>query len=379
MSKPIPFNRPLLTGRERAYLAEAMAGAELSGNGPFTSRCQDWLECTTGSARVLLTTSCTAALEMCALLLGLAPGDEVIMPSFTFVTSASAFALRGAVPVFVDINPATQNLDPEGVAAAITAKTRAVLAVHYAGVACDMAALLALAERHGLKLVEDAAQGIEARWRGRALGSIGDLGALSFHESKNLHCGEGGALLVNRPELIPQAEILWEKGTNRQQFFRGEVDIYTWLELGSSFQPSELNAAFLLGQLEEATAVTAERLALWRRYHRALEPLERAGQLVRPHVPNEATPNGHIYYVILPSREARTKAIGELKASGIQAFFHYVPLHASPAGRRFGRAADGMTATARAGERLLRLPLWRGMTDEPERVAGALARSLGVA
>ena len=379
MPVPVPFNRPTSATRSAAYVGEAMAGRQLAGNGPFTSRCQDWLERTTGAARALLTTSCTAALEMCALLLGLANGDEVIMPSFTFVTSASAFALRGAVPVFVDIDPRTQNLDPERVAAAITPKTRAVLAVHYAGVACDMAALLALAERHGLRLVEDAAQGIEASWRGRALGSIGHLGAYSFHESKNLHCGEGGALLINRPELIPQAEILWEKGTNRQQFLLGQVDKYTWVDLGSSFLPSELNAAFLLGQLEEAAAITEERLALWRRYHAALEPLERAGQLVRPQVPNEATPNSHIYYVILPSLEARTKTIGDLKACGIQAFFHYVPLHESPAGRRFGRAADGMTATARAGERLLRLPLWRGMTDEPELVAAALARSLGAA
>jgi dTDP-4-amino-4,6-dideoxygalactose transaminase len=372
----IRFNRPALCGQEAAYIAEALCSGHLSGNGPFTRRCHDHIERATGSSRVLLTQSCTAALEMCALLLDLEPGDEVILPSYTFVTSASAFALRGAVPIFVDIDPRTQNIDPEQAKAAITRRTRAIVAVHYAGVACDMAALLALAQERSLKLIEDAAQAVEARWCGRALGSIGQLGTYSFHDSKNIHCGEGGALLINDPELIARAEILWEKGTNRSAFFRHEVDKYTWVDLGSSFLPSELSAAFLLAQLEAAEVITAVRLDIWQRYHAALEPLERAEQLVRPHIPNEASHNAHMYYVVLPSAQARNEVIWQLREQGIEAFFHYVPLHSSPAGQRYGRPARALPVTERAGARLLRLPLWQGMTGEPEWVAAALKEAL---
>lgn len=314
---------------------------------------------------------------MCALLLDLATGDEIIMPSYTFVTSASAFALRGAIPVFVDVDPRTQNIDPKKVKAAITSRTRAILVVHYAGVACDMANLLLLAEAHGLKLIEDSAQGVQARWRERALGSIGHLGAYSFHDSKNLQCGEGGALLINDPELVERAEILWEKGTNRSQFFRGQVDQYTWVDLGSSFLLSDLSAAFLLAQLETAGAITEGRLAIWRRYHTGLEPLEAAGHLIRPHIPNDARHNAHIYYILLKSGNARTEVIRHLQASGIEAFFHYVPLHSSPAGLRFGRSTGSFVATDIAGEQLLRLPLWYGMTDEPELVVEALTGVFG--
>ena len=356
-----------------------MAGAVYAGNGPFSRRCSDWLKAATGSAEVLLTPSCTAALEMCALLLDLQPGDEVILPSFTFVTSASAFALRGATLVFVDINPDTQNIDPERVAAAITKKTRAIVAVHYAGVACDMTALRGLAERHSLILIEDAAQGICARSHGRALGAIGHLGAISFHETKNVHCGEGGALLINDPRFIDRAEIIWEKGTNRNQFFRGMVDKYTWVDLGSSFLLGEISAAFLLAQLEASDTITENRRATWRRYHAALEPLARAGLLVRPCVPEYAAPNAHIYYVILSSLAERSRVISELRAKGIQAIFHYVPLHDSPAGRRFGRAVGCMDGTRRAGDCLIRLPLWCGMSDEPERVVAALTEALTAA
>lgn len=376
MPPTIPFNRPWRGEREAAYVAEVMAGRVYAGNGPFSHRCRDWLKAATGSAEVLLTPSGTAALEMCALLLDLQPGDEIILPSFTFVTSASAFALRGATLVFVDINPHTQNIDPGRVAAAITPKTRAIVAVHYAGVGCDMAALRALAERHSLILIEDAAQGICARSHGRALGAIGHLGAISFHETKNIHCGEGGALLINDPSFIGRAEVLWEKGTNRSQFFRGMVDKYTWLDLGSSFLLSELSAAFLLGQLEMADSIIGQRRVVWHRYHAALEHLEKAGLLHRPSIPEEATPNGHIYYVILPSLAARTRVIEELKVKGVQAVFHYVPLHESPAGRRFGRAVGSMEATTRAGDCLIRLPLWYGMTDEPEHVVDALTEAL---
>jgi dTDP-4-amino-4,6-dideoxygalactose transaminase len=373
----IPFNRPWRGEREATYVAEVMAGEVYAGNGPFSRRCRDWLKMATGSAEVLLTPSCTAALEMCALLLDLHPRDEIIMPSFTFVTSASAFALHGATPVFVDINPNTQNIDPQHVAAAITPRTRGIVAVHYGGVPCDLTALRALAERHGLILIEDAAQAICARSQGRALGAIGHLGAISFHETKNIHCGEGGALLINDRSFVGRAEVIWEKGTNRSQFLRGVVDKYTWVDLGSSFLLSEINAAFLLGQLETAESITEARRVTWRRYHAALEPLAEAGLLVRPCIPEEATPNAHIYYVILPSLAARSRVIEELKVKGVQAFFHYVPLHDSPAGRRFGRTAGSMESTRRAGDCLVRLPLWYGMTDEPEIVSAALTDALG--
>jgi dTDP-4-amino-4,6-dideoxygalactose transaminase len=379
MSPPsrIPFNRPAVTGRELGYVQEAIAGGRLSGNGPFTRRCQAWLAERTGAARAFLTHSCTAALEMAALLADLGPGNEVILPSFTFVSTANAFVLRGAVPVFVDIRPDTLNLDERQVEAAITPRTRALVPVHYAGVGCALDELLAIARHHRLLVIEDAAQALLANYRGRPLGGFGDLAALSFHETKNMGSGEGGALLVNRPELVARAEILWEKGTDRSRFFRGEVDRYTWVDVGSSFLPSEIEAAFLWAQLEEADDLTRRRLAVWERYHRAFGPLEAAGRLRRPIVPPECQPNGHLYALLLPSLAERTALIDALAAENIQAVFHYVPLHSSPAGRRFGRAAGPLPETDAASDRLVRLPLWPDLTDEEvERVIAAVGQAV---
>ena len=360
----IPFNRPYMTGRELDYIAKAHANGHLSGDGPFTKRCNDWLERTTGARRALLTHSCTAALEMAALLLDLEPGDEVIMPSFTFVSTANAFVLRGAVPVFVDIRADTLNLDETLIEAAITPRTRAICVVHYAGVGCEMDAIAQIAARHGLAVVEDAAQGILATYRGRPLGSIGALGALSFHETKNLISGEGGALLVNDPRFIERAEIIREKGTNRSQFFRGEVDKYTWVDVGSSYLPSEILAAFLAAQIDEAERITRERLAIWDRYHAALAPLEAAGSLRRPVVPADCKHNAHMYYVLTQDLAERTRFIEALRNTGVHPVFHYVPLHSAPAGRRFGRTAGDLDATNDASDRLVRLPLWLPDMDQ---------------
>lgn len=363
MLTPIPFNRPCLVGRELEYIAQAHAGGKLSGNGPFTKKCQALLRARLGAPAVFLTNSCTAALEMAALLLDIKPGDEVIMPSFTFVSTANAFVLRGAVPVFVDIRPDTLNMDESLLEAAVTPRARAVCPVHYAGVGCAMDAITAIAAKHGLAVVEDAAQGIEAAHKGRPLGSMGALGALSFHETKNVISGEGGALAVNDPGLVKRAEILWEKGTDRASFNRGEVDKYTWRDVGSSFLPSELTAAFLLAQLEEAEAITARRLALWRRYHGALAEAEARGWLRRPTVPPECRANGHIYYILLDDGATRDALLAHLKGRGIGAVFHYVPLHSSPAGRRYGRVAGSLANTDALAARLLRLPLWNDMAE----------------
>jgi dTDP-4-amino-4,6-dideoxygalactose transaminase len=361
----VPFNKPYCTGREIDYVREVLAGHHLSGDGAFTRRCSTWLEAQTGTRRALLTHSCTAALEMAALLVGLGPGDEVILPSFTFASTANAVVLRGAVPVFVDVDADTLNLSPAEVRGAITGKTRAVVPVHYAGVACDMDAIMAIAGDHRLVVIEDAAQGILARYRGRPLGAIGHLGALSFHETKNVMSGEGGALLVNDPAFVERAEIVREKGTNRSQFFRGEVDRYTWVDLGSSYLPSELTAAVLWAQCEEAEAIKKRRLAVWSRYHERLAGLERAGRLRRPIVPPDRDPNGHIYYVLLADLAERSRVLERLKQAGVNAVFHYVPLHSSAAGLRFGRAAGRLPTTDSASDRLIRLPLWVGM-GEPE-------------
>jgi dTDP-4-amino-4,6-dideoxygalactose transaminase len=360
----IPFNRPYMTGRELDYIAEAHANGHLSGDGPFTRRCHAWLEKTTGARRALLTHSCTAALEMSALLLDLEPGDEVIMPSFTFVSTANAFVLRGAVPVFVDIRPDTLNLDETLIEAAITPRTRAICVVHYAGVACEMDAIAAIAERHGLAIVEDAAQAILSTYNGKPLGAIGALGALSFHETKNVIAGEGGALLVNDPKYVERAEIIREKGTNRSQFFRGQVDKYTWVDVGSSYLPSEILAAFLAAQLEEAESITARRLAIWQTYHDAFEALERAGRLRRPIVPAHCRHNAHMYYLLLPDLETRTRFIATLREQHIHCVFHYVPLHSAPAGRRFGRANGDLAVTDRVTDALVRLPLWLPDMDQ---------------
>jgi dTDP-4-amino-4,6-dideoxygalactose transaminase len=375
---PIPFNKPYMTGRELWLIAQAHARGHLSGDGEFTRRCHAWLEQQTGTRRALLTHSCTAALEMAALLLDLQPGDEVILPSFTFVSTANAFVLRGAVPVFVDIRSDTLNIDERLIEAAITPRTRAICVVHYAGVGCEMDAILAIAQRHGLAVVEDAAQGVMASYRGRPLGSLGRFGALSFHETKNLISGEGGALLVNDARDAERAEIIREKGTNRSKFFRGQVDKYTWVDVGSSFLPSELIAAFLAAQMEQAEAITAARLALWDRYHAAFEAQERAGRIRRPVVPAHCTHNAHMYYLLFDSLPARTDAITALNAQGIKPVFHYIPLHSSPAGRRLGRTPASMPVTDRTSDCLLRLPLWLPDLDI-ERVIGAVHMHLGPA
>ncbi len=372
----IPFNRPHLVGHELDNIRQAHASGMLSGDGPFTRRCHAQLQALTGSARALLTHSCTAALEMAALLANLGPGDEVILPSYTFVSTANAFVLRGATPVFVDIRADTLNLDERLLEAAITPRTRAICAVHYAGVGCEMDALLDICQRHGLLLIEDAAQAICARWRGRALGSFGPLAALSFHETKNVTCGEGGALLINDDELVQRAEILREKGTDRSRFFRGEVDKYSWVDLGSSFLPGELSAAFLSAQLDAAEALTARRLAIWQAYHAWAEPHERAGRLRRPVVPAECEHNAHMYYVLLPDAAARDRVMRELKDDGVHAVFHYVPLHSSRAGRRFGREHGTLAITDDLSARLLRLPLWIGVEEHLPRIFDAADRAL---
>jgi dTDP-4-amino-4,6-dideoxygalactose transaminase len=359
----IPFTRIHLAGAELDYVRAAIESRELAGDGAFTRRCERWLEAQSGCSRALLTHSGSAALEMAAILSGAGPGDEVIMPSFTFSSTANAFVLRGATPVFVDIDPRTLNLDPELAAAAVTPRTKAIVPVHYAGVACDMDAIGELARRNGLMVVEDAAQGLLSTYRGRPLGSIGAVAALSFHQTKNVAAGEGGALLVNDASLAERAEIVREKGTNRSQFYRGQVDKYTWVDVGSSYLPGELIAAFLFAQLEHAEAITKARAEVWNEYHSALKPLEERG-LIRPYVPQEAPGNAHIYYVILPSLEIRTRAIDALRARGISAVFHYVPLHSAPAGIRYGRAAGELEVTNRVSERLLRLPIWPGLPRE---------------
>ncbi len=359
----ILFNRPGLAGNEFAYMKAALAAGHLSGNGPMTKACHAWLEARVGCAKALLTHSCTAALEMAAVLLDLGPGDEVVMPSFAFVTTANAFVLRGATPVFVDIQSDTMNVAPACIEAAITKSTKAIVALHYAGVACDMGRISALAVEHGLKIVEDAAQGVLASHRGTPLGAIGHLGAYSFHETKNVSSGEGGALLVNDARLVERAEIVWEKGTNRNQFFRGQVDKYTWVDIGSSYLPSEIIAAFLLAQLEQADRLTETRLRIWQRYHDAFEELEEARLLRRPCIPPYCTHNGHIYYVLVKDLAARTAFLSDLHAHGVGAVFHYVPLHSSPAGRRFGRCGGDLSTTDDVSNRLVRLPLWTDMTD----------------
>lgn len=357
----IPFNWPHMTGKELFYIAESHFNGSLAGDGPFTKRCHEWIESRTNTHRALLTHSCTAALEMMALLLDISPGDEVIMPSYTFVSTANAFVLRGGVPVFVDIRSDTLNLDEKLIEAAITPRTKAIVPVHYAGVGCEMDTIMSIAERHGLRVVEDAAQGVMATYRGRALGSIGHLGAYSFHETKNVISGEGGALLVNHKELASRAEIIREKGTDRSRFFRGQVDKYTWQEVGSSFLPGELIAAFLWAQLEEADRITQERIAHWNYYHEQLAQLEKQGFLRRPIVPDTCEHNGHMYYVLLDKSINRQRVLEAFRKHDIGAVFHYVPLHSSPAGQRYGRTNDSLHVTDDLSERLVRLPLWVGL------------------
>ncbi|WP_088143418.1 dTDP-4-amino-4,6-dideoxygalactose transaminase [Achromobacter xylosoxidans] len=373
----LDFNKPYLTGKETQYIAQALASQKLAGDGAFTKLCHDWFERHVGCARGLLTHSCTASLEMSAMLCDVRPGDEVIMPSYTFASTANAFALRGAVPVFVDVRKDTMNLDEALLEQAITPRTKVIVPVHYAGVACEMDAILAIARQHGIRVVEDAAQGIMANYKGRPLGSLGDLGTFSFHETKNVISGEGGALLVNHPELAMRAEIIREKGTDRSRFFRGEVDKYTWQEAGSSYLPSELIAAFLWAQLESARDITEQRLAIWDRYHDALGPLEARELLRRPIVPDGCEHNAHMYYVLLPASVDRRQVIEEFRSRQIYPVSHYVPLHSAPAGLRYGRVAGSMAVTDQYSERLLRLPFWVGLTPaQQDTVAEVLEAAL---
>ena len=361
----IPFNKPFTIGAELENIAAAVREGHLAGDGRFTRQCHRWLEQNLGAKRALLTHSCTAALEMAAILCDLQPGDEVIMPSFTFVSTANAFVLRGAVPVFVDIRPDTLNLDEKLAAKAVTPRTRAIVPVHYAGVACDMDALMALARARDLVVVEDAAQGMLAQYKGRKLGAVGHLGCLSFHETKNVISGEGGALLVNDARFLERAEIIREKGTNRAQFFRGEVDKYTWVDIGSSFLPSELIGAFLWAQLENAEQINAKRMKLCAAYREGLEALAQRGVVALPQPePEGVEGNGHLFYILLKDLATRSSLIAHLKARGVHSVFHYVPLHSAPAGRKFGRAAGPMTVTDDIAARLLRLPLFYGLAEE---------------
>jgi dTDP-4-amino-4,6-dideoxygalactose transaminase len=368
----IPFNKPYMTGQEIAYIAEAHGNCMLAGDGPFTKRCHQWLEQKTGTHKALLTHSCTAALEMAALLLDIQPGDEVIMPSYTFVSTANAFVLRGGVPVFVDIRPDTLNIDERLIEAAITPKTRAIVPVHYAGVACEMDTIMDIARRHGLAVVEDAAQGVMSTYKGRALGSIGDMGCFSFHETKNVISGEGGALLVNNPKFADRAEMIREKGTNRSLFFRGQVDKYTWVDQGSSYLPGEVTAAFLFAQLEAADDITQKRMLIWNKYHQAFVDLEAEGLLNRPVVPDGCLHNAHMYYVLLPDLEKRTQFIQSLKDHDIYSVFHYIPLHSAPAGLKYSRCHGDMSNTNELSDRLVRLPLWVGLDEHLDKVISSI-------
>ena len=359
----IPFNKPFMTGKELWYISQAHAKGHLAGDGSFSKRCGAWLERRTGAHKAMLTHSCTAALEMAAILADLKPGDEIIMPSYTFVSTANAFVLRGAVPVFVDIRPDTMNIDESLIEAAITDKTRAIVPVHYAGVGCEMDAIMALADKHDLMVIEDAAQGVMATYKGRPLGSIGQMAALSFHETKNIIAGEGGALLVNDPRFAERAEIIREKGTNRSQFFRGQVDKYSWVDVGSSYLPGEIIAAFLWAQMEEADNITRQRMSLWNTYHQWLAEPEKAGKIRRPIIPSHCGHNAHMYYVLLPDLDRRTTFIEKLRRADINPVFHYIPLHSAPAGRRYARAHGELKVTDEMSDRLVRLPLWSGLVE----------------
>lgn len=373
----IPFNKPYMTGKELWYISQAHANGHLAGDGEFTKKCSRWLEARTGSSKALLTHSCTGALEMAAILAGIGPGDEVIMPSYTFVSTANAFVLRGAVPVFVDIRADNLNIDETKIEAAITERTKAIVPVHYAGVGCEMDVIMDIARRHRLIVIEDAAQGVMSSYKGRALGSIGHMGAMSFHETKNIISGEGGALLINEPGLVERAEIIREKGTNRSKFFRGQVDKYTWVDFGSSYLPGELISAFLWAQMEEADSITRGRLEVWDTYHRFLERAEKGGLLRRPMIPVGSVHNAHMYYLLLQDLDARSRFIQTLKARGIYTVFHYVPLHSAPFGREVGRAHGDMSNTDRLSERLVRLPLWLGLHEHQPQVIEQILDVLG--
>lgn len=368
----IPFNKPYMTGKELEYIAEAHNRGHLAGDGVFTEKCHSWLQDHLGTPRVLLTHSCTAALEMAALLINIEPGDEVIMPSYTFVSTANAFVLRGASPVFVDIRPDNLNIDEEKIEAAITERTKAIVVVHYAGVACQMDHVMLVARRHGLFVIEDAAQGFMSSYKGRPAGTIGDLGCYSFHETKNISSGQGGALLVNNQSFIERAEIIREKGTNRSKFFRGEVDKYSWLAAGSSYLPGEVTAAFLWAQLEKASFITQQRRLIWDTYHLQLQSIEASGKLRLPIAPADCIHNGHMYYVLSPCDERRNLLMDSLRKRGIFAVSHYVPLHSSPGGSKYSRPSGQLTETERLADCLLRLPLWIGLETHQHKIIEAL-------
>jgi len=372
----IPFNKPYLTGKELGYMSNAHEKGQLSGGGIYTNKCHEWLELETGCEKASLTHSCTGALEMAAILANIGPGDEVIMPSYTFVSTANAFVLRGATPVFVDIRPDTLNLDESKIEPAITSKTKAIVPVHYAGVGCEMDTIMAIAERHDLCVIEDAAQGVESTYKDRSLGSIGDLGTLSFHETKNIISGEGGALLINSSKMSERAEIVREKGTNRSQFFRGQIDKYTWVDFGSSYLPSELTAAFLWAQMEEAHEITRRRLCIWDTYHAAFAELERREYVRRPIIPEECVHNAHMYYLLLPDLDTRTALIQKLKEQGISSVFHYVPLHSSPMGKQTGEVSGDLKHTESLSDRLVRLPLWLGLEDQLDWIIDRIVHSI---
>ncbi|RKP53196.1 dTDP-4-amino-4,6-dideoxygalactose transaminase [Cohnella endophytica] len=369
----IPFNRPAVTGKETTYIQEVVASRRLCGDGPFTKRCSEWLENYSQTRKALITTSCTHALEMTAILADIQPGDEVIMPSFTFVSTANAFVLRGAKIVFVDIRPDTLNLDETLIESAITPRTKAIVPVHYAGVSCEMDAIMDLANRYELKVIEDAAQCLMSTYKERPLGSIGHMGCFSFHETKNYNCGEGGALLLNETRFAGRAEIVREKGTNRSRFFRGQVDKYTWVDVGSSYLPSEMNAAYLMAQFDHADAINSDRLASWNRYYEGLRGLEEKGRITLPSIPNHCKHNSHLFYIKTRDLEERTDLLLYLKEKGISAAFHYVPLHSSPAGVSFGSFQGEDRFTTRESERLVRLPLYYQLRkDEADQVIDSI-------
>lgn len=357
----INFNVPPFVGKEKEYVNEAIESHKICGDGEFTRKCSTWLEKRTGAPKVLLTTSCTHATEMAALLSDIQPGDEIIMPSYTFVSTADAFVLRGARVVFVDIRPDTMNIDENLIERAITKKTKAIVPVHYAGVACEMDTIMDIARRHNLMVIEDAAQGVLSTYKGQALGTIGDYGCYSFHETKNYSMGEGGALLIKNEDMIEAAEILREKGTNRSKFFRGQIDKYTWVNYGSSYLPSELNAAYLYAELEVADEINSNRLNSWNRYNEDLKDLKEQGKIELPYIPEECVHNAHMFYIKTKDLEERTKLISFLKQNEVGAVFHYIPLHSAPAGRKYGRFDGEDKYTTTESERLLRLPLYYGL------------------
>ncbi len=360
----INFNVPPYVETAMDYIQECVRNQKICGDGAYTKKCNAWLEEHTGTHKALLTTSCTHATELAALLCDIKPGDEVIMPSYTFVSTADAFVLRGAVPVFVDIRPDTMNIDEKKIEAAITDKTVGIVPVHYAGVACEMDTILDIAKRHNLWVIEDAAQGIMSTYKGKALGTIGNFGALSFHETKNYSMGEGGALLIRDQKDVEQAEIIREKGTDRSKFFRGQVDKYTWVNHGSSYLPSDMNAAYLYSQLEVADMINEARLASWNRYYKNLKPLADAGKIDLPTIPEGCVHNAHMFYIKAKDFEERTALISFLKENEILSVFHYIPLHSAPAGKRFGRFHGEDEYTTRESERLTRLPMYYGLTEE---------------